>query len=84
MWDTFLGVRNGKISFFLGQDRKSAFSGVAYFVRSRAWLSKAQSEPLISHFQVVKMTTWSAVQNEHLISSGSFRPLIVAKINGSK
>ena len=84
MWDTIGSIRTEKMLFFLGQDRKSAFSGVAYFVRSRAWLSKAQSEPLISHFQVVKMTTWSAVQNEHLISSGSFRPLVVAEIKGSK
>ena len=84
MWDTIGSIRTEKMLFFLGQDRKSAFSDVAYFVRSRSWLSKAQSEPLISHFQVVKMTTWSAVQNELLISSGNFRPLIVAKINGSK
>ena len=50
-----LKYQNRKNAVSIGQDRKSAFTSVEYFVWSRAWLSKAQSEPLIYHFQVVKM-----------------------------
>jgi len=35
MWDTFWSIKNGKMPFFFGQDRKTAFAGGSEFVRSR-------------------------------------------------
>ena len=59
------------VAYFNGQDRLlkwSKYGGHAVSILK----SKIQNEPLISCFQVVKMTTWSAASN---VSKWPFAPL---------
>ena len=72
MWDTFWGVRNGKMLLLLGQDRKSAFVDGYKFVRSRSsvliikvWWTRGV-HPKIKGLKWAFDLTFSSGQNDHL------------------